>query len=37
VAQRYQLRLPPGRQVEVLPRATLQPRGGLPMLAVRRS
>ncbi len=32
VAQRYQLHLPPGARVEVVPQATLQPRGGLPMV-----
>ncbi len=36
VAQRYRLRLLPNSRVEVLPQATLQPRGGLPMLLARR-
>ena len=35
VAQRYQLHLPPNSRVEVVPQATLQPRGGLPMLATQ--
>ena len=35
MAQRYQLRLPPNSHVEVVPQATLQPRGGMPMLVTQ--
>jgi cytochrome P450 len=36
IAQRYRVEAMPGRRVEVDPGVTLQPRGGLPMLVVRR-
>jgi cytochrome P450 len=36
IAQRYRLHLPPGHVVQPQPLITLQPKGGLPVLAERR-
>lgn len=36
IASRYQLRIAPGHRVEMLPRITLNPKGGLPMTLKER-
>ncbi|MBK8135230.1 MAG: cytochrome P450 [Chloroflexi bacterium] len=36
IASRYSLRLAPGQKVDMMPRITLNPKGGLPMRLVAR-